>query len=336
MKLDLSAVVTILIRLISVRYLITGGAGFIGSYLVRRLARLGETIVLARPASTRPQSWKSNSEGVRILPVDVCDEIGLVRVLSDVRPTAVCHLAAAGLTRGVSPAVVTATNVLGTRNLLAAIQATASVERAVFAGSWYEYGAASIDDPIRSPKPTSVYGISKFTATQLVEKYAAESGLSVLVVRPFQVFGPDEPLHRLIPDVLRQAADGDSVQLQHPNVRRDWVYVEDVAEALELALVSNGSGNVDIGTGVSTSVRELVGRVLTLAGGVTSDVEEASSRMSGESDDARLSGTADIRRAQELVGWTAKHDLATGLQKTVEWYRRHWQRVFKTLPECIF
>ena len=318
------------------RYLITGGAGFIGSHLVRRLARLGETIVLVKPASTRPPSWTLNPEGVRILPVDICDKIGLCRVLSDVRPTAVCHLAAARLTRGVPPAVVTATNVLGTRNLLAAIQATTSVEHAVFAGSWYEYGSASIEDPIRSPKPTSVYGISKLTATQLVEKCAAESGLSVLVVRPFQVFGPDEPLHRLIPDVLRQAADGESVQLQHPNVRRDWVYVDDVAEAFELALLSNGKGNVDIGTGVATSVRELVGRVLTLAGGSTRDVEQASRRMSGKLDDARLSGTADIRCAQELLGWTAKHDLATGLEKTVEWYRRNWQRVFKTLPDRIF
>ena len=144
MKLALSAVVTILTRLIPVRYLITGGAGFIGSHLVRRLARLGETIVLVRPASTRPPTWKSDSEGVRILSVDVCDEIGLCRVLNDVRPTAVCHLAAEGLTRGVAPAAVTATNVLGTRNLLAAIQATASVERAVFAGSWYEYGLSHI------------------------------------------------------------------------------------------------------------------------------------------------------------------------------------------------
>jgi UDP-glucose 4-epimerase len=265
-----------------------------------------------------------------MLPVDICDGTAVRRALNDVRPTAVCHLAAAGLTRGVSPALVTATNVLGTHNVLTAIQSTATVSRAVFAGSWYEYGPASIEDPARAPQPTSVYGISKLAATQLVKECAAKTSLSCVVVRPFQVFGPDEPLHRLIPDVLRQAAAGESVRLQNPKVRRDWVYVEDVAEAFELALGNNVTGSVDIGTGVATSVREVVEKVLAFSGHATDDVRRASERASGDSDDARLSGTADVRPAQELLGWTARHDLATGLRKTVDWYRQNWQRIFTT------
>ena len=309
------------------RYLITGGSGFIGSHLVRRLVRRGDTTAIVRPGST-PSRLAGLERDVRILPADVCDGAAVRRIMAEVRPTAVCHLAAVGVTPGSKPADVTAANVLGTYSVLAAIRTTTTVDHAVFVGSWYEYGPALVEDPKRVPRPTSAYGISKFAATLLFQAFASASEVPGLVVRPFQVYGPAEPRHRLIPQVLRGAAAGVPVRLQNPGARRDWVYVEDVAEALEAALDAEADGKVvDIGTGVATSVQDIVSRVLALAGPITVDQEEARVNVPGDSDDARLSGAADVRLARELFGWTAKHDLATGLRKTVDWYRQDGQRI---------
>jgi len=315
-----------------VRYLITGGGGFIGSHLTRRLARAGETIALVKPGSANSLRLAPGIGDVQVLSVDIRDGAAVRRTMGDVRPTAVCHLAAAGLVPGAPPALVTATNVLGTYNVLAAIRATTTVDRAVFAGSWYEYGSASVEDRARIPRPNSVYGISKLAATQLVQECAARSGIPFVVVRPFQVYGPGESPHRLIPDVLRQSDVGVPVRLQNPGAQRDWVHVEDVVEAFESVLAANVSGKIiDIGTGVVTSVHEVVRKVLFFAGRITDGIEQASDSTPSDSDDGRLSGAANAGLAQELLGWKARYDLATGLRKTVDWYRQNGQWNVKTL-----
>ena len=308
------------------RYLVTGGTGFVGSHLVRRLAQRGETTVLVRPG-TEVMTLKGLAN-VRVVVADVCDGPAVKAAMVEARPTAVCHLAAAGIQPGADPAVVTATNVLGTYHLLAAIRSTPTIESAVLAGSWFEYGPALINDPDRVPAPTTPYGISKLAATMLVREFASRSDIPLSVIRPFQVYGPGEPSHRLIPSVLQGIQTRVPVPLQNPGALRDWIYIDDVVAAFEAALDARVNNEVvDIGTGITTAVGDVVNRLLAIAGAPARPDYASAVPAGGSSADGPLSGAADTTQARRWLGWTATVDLDAGLLKTVEHALKARQRL---------
>ncbi len=306
------------------RFLVTGGDGFIGSHLVRRLMLRGDVTVVEKPGSQlrRLQAWERD---LRIVRVDVRDKDGVSEAIRDSRANAVFHLAAAGVVPGEhSPEEMMAVNVLGTYNVLAAILTTGSVERSVFVGSWYEYGDSLGDGASRFPRPTSAYGVSKLAGTRLVQSFASEMQLPAVVVRPFQVYGPFEYPHRLIPHVIRSVRDRVPVRLENPVAQRDWAYVEDVAAALECAGQAKCIGDVvDVGTGVLTSVARVTAMVLESLGHEAVGTDPLRPPTEGNKvPDGRLSGAADTRLAGELFDWRATCSLEEGVRKTVEWHRR--------------
>lgn len=300
------------------RSLVTGGSGFIGASVARRLLARGETTVLSR---RRGDGHRLDAVGsaVRIAEGDLLDAASVRRVVAECQPEAVVHLAAAGVTPGIDAAAVVEANLVGTAHLLSALCASPGLRSIVVIGSWYEYGAALTSGADRVPAPATPYGISKFAATLMTQEFAARHGLPAVVLRPFQVYGPDEPAHRLIPQVLRGALLGQPVALQNPTAARDWVEVEDVARACECAIDRAASGGepIDIGTGVATPVGEVVRRALLLAGfpAVSSHDE-----VTEVSPDSHLSGAADIRAAASRLAWQAEIDLDAGLRRTVEQY----------------
>lgn len=307
------------------RYFVTGGDGFIGAHLVRRLVSRGDTTVITKPGSGL-STLRDVRASIQFRSVDVRDEREIHEAIRECRPTIIFHLAAAGMIPGQdTDEDIMMVNVRGAYNILSGIARTTTVERAVFVGSWYEYGAVLAGGSPRVPQPTSVYGISKFTATLLIQTFALAMDLSAIVVRPFQVYGPSEYPHRLIPQIVRSARTRAPLRLQNPGSLRDWIYVEDVAAALDLAGASDCRGVVaDIGTGVTTSVADVANMVFGLLGLQRLRGEESLSdwkRRRSSAGDSSLSGAADIHLAQTLFGWKAEHGLTEGLRKTVEWYR---------------
>ena len=314
----------------SPRYLVTGGDGFIGSHLVGRLACRGETTVVIQPGCEvlRLQAIRGD---IRLCQLDVRDEGGVRQVIQDVRPTIIFHLAGAGLIPGKEPpGDVMAVNVCGAYNILTGMLAAETVETAVFVGSWYEYGSALASGSRRLPQPTSVYGVSKLAATLLVQSFALGMDVPAIVVRPFQVYGPSEQPHRLIPQAVRSARAGVPLHLHNPQSLRDWVYVEDVATALDVVGESECRGQVvDIGTGVTTSVADVVNQVFELMGvrREGGDGSVADRRVEGlGTADQGLSGAAETHVAKALFAWEATHDIKDGLRKTVAWYGEEGRR----------
>lgn len=291
---------------------------------MRRSACRGEITVIVEPGCEilRLQGIRSD---IQLCWIDVRDEVKVRQAIRDVRPTVIFHLAGAGLIPGKEPpGEVMTVNVGGAYNILAGILATETVERAVFVGSWYEYGSALTSGSRRFPQPTSVYGVSKLAATLLVQSFAMEMDIPAIVVRPFQVYGPSEQPHRLIPQIVQSARTGVPLQLHNPQSLRDWVYVEDLAAALDLVGKSECRGQVvDIGTGVMTSVADVVSMVFALMGvqrrGGDGAVAEPQGRRVGTGDRS-LSGAAETHLARALFAWEAEHDLREGLRKTVAWY----------------
>ena len=313
------------------RVLVTGGAGFIGVHTVRRLAAEGlEVLVIddLRHACGEPLPGAADIEAVDITSAAATAVVGRFR------PDAILHLAAqGGVSRSVrDPAGDAMVNVVGTVTMLRA-SADAGCPRFIFASSGGAiYGRAPrIPTPERtSPAPLSPYGAAKLAAEGYLGMFERSFGLSTLALRYSNVYGPFQDgtgeagvvaitCERLLsgrPPEIR----GDGQQT------RDFVFVEDVAEANLHALRSDARGTINIGTGIASSVRIVVDELITLAAyaGTSSIVDGRP----GEVRDTALG----VNRAAKRLGWVARTPLRDGLSQTFESFR---QRTGRPRPASI-
>jgi nucleoside-diphosphate-sugar epimerase len=297
--------------------LVTGATGFVGARLTRELASLGAAVhALVRPG-TPPAAVPG---GATAHEADLLDPAAVEAALRAAAPRVVFHLAAPG-GHGLDPEerrALVAGTVAGTANLLEALRPL-PFERLVHVGSSLEYGPkAGPTAETDALEPITVRGAAKAAAALLALQLARE-GRPVTVVRPFSVYGPGEPPHRLVPTVARAALRGETIRLTRPGIRRDFVFVDDVVEALVLAASSPAVAGetFNVGTGRETANEEVVATLADVLG-LELDVEVGAF-------DAYPwdTGTweADNRKARRLLGWEPRHGLADGLRATVEWAR---------------
>lgn len=311
------------------RALVTGAAGFLGAHVARALAAAGAQVsALVRPDT---DVW-------RLAPM--LDEIDLVRsdvrALSDAalsgrlgRHDVVYHLAAAGVDqRQQDPAAIVETNVGGT---MAALEHASRVgaERFVYCGSCFEYGEATAAREDRLPDPRNEYAASKSAGWLLAHAHGRRTGLDVVTLRPFTVYGPLEASQRLVPFVIARAVAGERIELTGGRQTRDWVYADDAAAAFVRAGVAEGigGGTFNVCTGVETSVRALVEIVVELTGGTATP--DFGARPYREPELWSLSG--DPTAATDRLGWTAATPLREGLARTVAAF----QNSNRALPERV-
>jgi UDP-glucose 4-epimerase len=307
------------------RSVVTGGAGFIGSNLVDRLIDDGEEVLVIDDLSTGSLSnlREARSRGhVTIHQIDVArnDVVALVR---EFRPSTIHHLAAQiDVRRSVSDPVFDATvNILGTLNMLEAARAS-GVERFVFASS----GGATFGDTFNIPtpetqtrRPASPYGVSKYVVEEYFRYYRDAHDLDFVSLGFANVYGPRQDPHGeagvvaiFIGDLEAGRAPtifGDGSQT------RDFVYVEDVTDAMVRAARVGGSRYLNIGTGVETSVAKLFDLVVDITGVDVAPVVAAARR--GE----QLRSCLDASAAREHLGWEAWTPLRDGLSQTLAWWR---------------
>ena len=291
------------------KFLITGGAGFIGSHLVRRLSARGPVTVLDDLSSGK----KENLSGLdcAFLPGSILDPAPLAEACAGA--THVFHLAAlVSVPESVShPARCHEINVEGTRRVLAAA-AQAGVRRLVLASSCAVYG----DEPTMPKTETSrVAPASPYAESKLAgEKLCAEASLPAVALRFFNVYGPRQdprgPYAAAVPKFLEAARAGTPLTIfGDGHQTRDFVYVDDVTAALEhAALSSSMSGVYNVASGHSVSVLRLAELVLALTG-LRSEIRHAPAR---PGDILHSSASIEKLRAS---GWKPAHDLPAGLQK---------------------
>jgi UDP-glucose 4-epimerase len=289
--------------------LVTGAAGFLGAAMCRLLASRGASV---HGVSRAPRELGQGVE--RWWQGELSDLAFARRMLADVRPDAVFHLA--GAVTGVRDlAAVVPTfegNLAGTVNLLTAT-AEAGCKRVVMAGSLEEP-----DDPVGEP-PSSPYAASKLAAYQYGRMFQALYGVTVTVPRVFIVYGPgqDEP-KKLIPHVVRSLLRGESPKLSSGARPVDWVYVDDVAEGLVAAAASapETSERIDLGSGMLVTTRALVEQIATL-------IPSTGHPLFGALPDRPMEQVrvADVAKTERLIGWRPRTSLEEGLRRTVEWLR---------------
>lgn len=307
------------------RAVVTGGAGFIGSNLVDRLVDEGyEVLVIDDLSSGSLGNLKdARARGhVTVHQIDIAknDVVGLVH---DYRPDTVFHLAAQiDVRRSVTdPALDARINVVGTINLLEAAR-LANAERFVFASS----GGATFGDTFNIPtpetqerRPASPYGVSKYVVEEYFRWYHDTYDLDYLSLGFSNVYGPRQDPHGeagvvaiWIGDLLAGRTPtmfGDGSQT------RDFVYVEDVTDAMYRGAKIGGSRYLNIGTGVETSVMKLYEQIVEATGADIAPIMAAPRK--GE----QLRSCLDASAALEHLGWEAWTPLDEGIGNTVEWWR---------------
>lgn len=250
--------------------LVTGAAGLIGTPVVRRLLDHRYRVVAVDDGSAgtlRRLNEFSRNADVVVRVLDIRRRTELRRLIAAEQPWAVVHLAARHFIPDCerSPDMTLDVNVLGTQHLLDAC-AVYPPQRLVFASSADVYATSATphteDDPVA---PQGVYGCSKLLGEWLLHDQEPRlSGCAFVIARLFNVYGPGDPHAHLLPEVLRQAQRGAVLHLGDVGAARDFVYVDDVAEALVALLLTARPGVFNVGTGLPVLGRELVNLVAEL------------------------------------------------------------------------
>jgi dolichol-phosphate mannosyltransferase len=316
--------------------LITGASGFVGANVALRMIARGHDVhAVVRPAH-RTWRLRAISDAATLHEGDVCDAARLGAVFRTVRPDWVLHLAAYGAyaSQARSDRCI-GTNVEGTVNVVDAAAAQ-GVERLVNAGTSSEYGYkdhAPTED--EAAEPNSLYAVTKLAATA----YAAHAGRSGRVhattLRLYSVYGPYEEPTRLIPTAIASGLRGELPPLAAPDIARDFVYVDDVADAFEVALASDiPAGRVyNVGTGMQTTLRDVVG-VSRACFGISDEPQWGS--MTPRAWDTTV-WVADASRARSELRWTASTRFEDGFRRTAAWVsseaeRRRFYETHRTPP----
>lgn len=314
------------------RVLVTGATGFIGSHLARRLVAEGAHVSVFMRATSDRRSLAQVLDQVSVHEVDICDADGVRAAMEATRPQIVFHLAAIGMSEPfISPQIATRVNVHGTLHLLEAAHQV-GVERFVHTGTAYEYGDAASGAPLAKEglDPINIYAASKAAAWAFVRMYARTYGLPAVTMRLFYVYGPGQPPKTLLPSAVCAALEGRDFPMTPGEQMRDLVFVSDVVEGyLSAAMAANVRGaSIDLGTGQTWTIREVVTRLFELAGSRARPLVGALPYRPGET----MKQVADTRAARELLGWQATTSLDDGLRQTVEWYRRDQSRSTLSAP----
>lgn len=304
----------------SERILVTGGCGFVGSRLVRRLVDQGSDVVVVDDFSLGvPENLGPALGHAQIVGMDIRDGDPLRDAFAALRPQIVIHLAALHFIPACNadPKRCLDINVGGTQAVLDA-SAAASVDTVVLASTAAVYAPA--DDPHAEEAtigPDDVYGISKLVTEQIGELFHRRTAISVGAARLFNVFGPGETNPHLIPVILRQAQAGASMRLGNLDTKRDYVFVDDVGAALAAmpaAVREHGWVVCNVGRGEELDGDEIVREVGQLVGhdlDVTTDPARVR-----KSDRPHL--LSDSSKAARLLGWSAGTSLRDGLRAALD------------------
>jgi UDP-glucose 4-epimerase len=302
------------------RVLLTGASGFVGSCLARRLLTDGHDVQLLLRAESERWRLVGPLAALQVHEADLRDEHAVKRAVDAVRPDWIFHMAAHGAYSWQSDGQgIFQSNALGTLNLTCAC-VERGFEAFVHAGSSSEYGFkdhAPGEEELLAPE--SLYAVAKAAATLLCRQLAMRHGLRLATLRLYSVYGPWEDPRRLVPTLLAHALRGALPPLVDAATARDFVHVDDVCDALLLVAAASGSGEAvyNLGTGVQTSVGELVELVRGLCD-VTALPEWGS--YGARSWDTSV-WVADASKIRRELGWAPRRTLSDGLAGTASWLR---------------
>ncbi len=318
------------------RILVTGGAGFIGSQFVKYLlahypdyhVTVLDALTYAGSLDNFPEEFQHHPQ-FRFRYGNVCNAETVEELVAEA--DAVVHLAAeTHVPRSLADTITFfETDVRGTQTVVNAILKH-PVERLIHLSSSEVYGTAEVVpmDEEHPLKPTTPYAGAKASADRLVYSYYPAFGLPCIILRPFNTYGPNQHLEKVIPRFITSALMDEPLRVHGDGTHcRDWLYVEDLCGALDRALHADLESikgeTINLGTGVATRIRavaELIIDKLHKPRSLITFMEDRPGQVKHHA--------AATEKALRLLGWKAGTDLETGLDRTIHWYRENpsWWR----------
>jgi nucleoside-diphosphate-sugar epimerase len=295
------------------RVLLTGASGFIGLHCIPPLLRRGFDVV-----GTYCASEPSPIEGVRWVKADLLQEDAARRLIDEVSPSHLLHLA-----WYVEPG-----KMIGHADNLSWVRASIDLlrrfherggARCVAGGSCYEYDwrYGYCSEEFTPRKPDTLYGAAKNGLAEVMLGYCAATGLSGAWARMFFLYGPHENPRRLVPAIVLSLLKGVPAQSSHGEQIRDYMHVQDVADGLVSLLDSQARGAYNLASGRATPIRAIVEMLGDLTG--RADLLRIGA-IPARANDAPLV-VGDPGLAQRDFGWKSTISLREGLRSTVEWWK---------------
>jgi len=309
------------------RVLLTGSTGFVGANILRRLVTLGDYEI---HITTRKNSnlWRIKDiiEDPHVINhvVDLRDYEQLDSVVHQVEPDYILHLATYGAypTKQIDTETIIQTNFTGTRNL---IDTSLDIEYRCFinTGSSSEYGFKK--KPMAETdvlEPVNMYGVAKAASCLYSQAISKINNKNIINLRLFSVYGYYEEPIRLIPTVARHIIEGSSLDLTEGKQKRDFIFIDDVIDAYLRIMNNNknlGGEILNIGTGIQTSVRDVVKLMVELSNSkIKLNFGKKPTR-----DIETFYWVADINKMKKMLRWEPKYSLEEGLKKTLEWFNEN-------------
>lgn len=304
--------------------LITGGSGFVGANLLRRLVKKYPPkmvhVFLRKNSNTR--RIDDVLEKVSVDIVDLRVQAQVDRLVQKIKPKTIFHLATHGAypSQQLDEKEIIDTNIICTFNL---IQASLRVGFDAFinTGTSSEYGIN--EKPMNEGDmltPMTAYGVSKTWATLYSQYLALAQKAPIITLRLFGVYGFYEPRGRLIPNVILSLLKKEQPALVALHFARDFIFVGDVVDAYLSAAEKNASQLIfNIGSGRPTTLKEIFYIIKTI---VKVDIEPILANVPSHSVDTNRR-IADIKLAKTHLGWEPKTNLQVGLQQTVDWFKKN-------------
>ena len=298
------------------RILVTGATGFVGQHCL--LSLLKTKMFEVHAVSSKPN--KNNIIDVHWHQVDLFDSEQIVDLISNVKPSHLLHLAWYTVP---GKYLNSLENIRWVQISLTLLQAFANNggERVVMAGTCAEYDwkYGFCTEGITPIASETTYGKCKHSLQIMLEAFCKEAGISSAWGRIFFIYGPHENPNRLVPFVICSLLKAQPARCSQGKQIRDYLYIQDVADALIALLKSEIQGAINIGSGNPVSLKEIVYKIadklnrkdLVRLGAVPASANESRFVV------------ANVGRLFDEVGWRPKHTLDTGLESAIEWWKRN-------------
>ena len=295
--------------------LVTGAAGFIGRACVRQLASAGHSVIATYCRDPHPEI----SGDITWVQVDIANANAVSDLLQDHRPS---HLLALAwyMGPGNQQALDNFRWMQHSIDLLFAF-AEAGGTRVTFGGSCMEYdwsAPVKLREGVTPLTPATEYGAAKAGLSVAFDRICAALGVSGSWARPFFLYGPGENPRRLAADVIVSLLEGREALCTHGRQKRDFLHVDDVASAMVELLTSELEGPFNIGSGEAIPLADLITEIARQIG--AEELVRLGAREARAGDPPLVE--ADITRLREMLGWSPKFTLETGVADTIAWWRR--------------
>ncbi len=318
------------------KFLITGGLGFIGSKIIEKLSKDGHEIIcvdnkdtyniLSKQQLEKLIAWRTRNwvnKNVTVLDGDILDPMTCLRAFSRM-PETVIHLATYPRAKIVDQDPINGIpKVIGTTTNLLWHSSKFSTKKFVYISSSMVYGDfvdGTKEDS--NTKPQNIYGEAKLTGERLTKLFAKRDGLNYAIVRPSGVYGPGDLPDRVVSKFFHKAMNNQTIELHNGENKVDFTYRQDAAYGIikaAMSEVANTSFNITAGN--ATSLRKLAETIVDITGS-DSEIKDV-----GMHKLYPMRGTLDIGRAKDLLEYEPQFTLRQGLESYYDWIRQYTGKI---------